>query len=254
MNGLIMKKLIVLSVVVVSVIGLATATPAITEVTTSFGNTYEYDGDPGSISFAFSDHKIVAKEDTKITLCVTEVEAENKESVEYEFIGGNPTEAKCGTWEYDKSDYSASGWSLAIAASNPNEPGNSISQVQVNYNNIVLPEESSKQAYNYETVKLSRTKYQELKEKEESAITPSKWESKQCTGEGCPNILIENEEWKEVQDTLKERKERVKRLGDKINELKSQINESETENNKESRQSKEKKQGFVGRLIGSIVG
>lgn len=126
-----MKKLVSLCLLVVCFIGLSVAVqPKIAEFNTSFGETFSYSeyGDDDASALIISDKEVQVKDDMEVELCVTEVNKDKGDKIEYrklDFNNGNHGEyndERCKTWQMNRDDY-AEKWRFDIRIKNQDDIG-----------------------------------------------------------------------------------------------------------------------------------
>jgi hypothetical protein len=300
-----MRKVGFLIILITCFIGLSTAAqPKILEVTDNFGNSYDVSGAENGVTSVSVEEELVVSDDTEVTLCVSEVSAEDKDSLVYDFEalqtdGNNDAEAttdNCNTWNLEESDYTSQiGFRIRLGNQDDVEYSfyNRDYVVDYKFTNPVLPgeaEESDK--FTYETVEISQSEYDKLKNQQNKDSEPDVPEGQR---------LVDENEWEELQERptsdkveqLEEEKqqknEEISSLEETIAELRNQVSELESaverlnktknaeksetgvkkqnsskqiqgnnsdnqENTQDKRNSEENRPGFVNNLLGSILG
>lgn len=240
------RNLVLISLILIF-IGSATATqPKILEVTDNFGNVVDVSGAENGVTSVSVDDQLVIEDNTEVTLCVSEVRAENKSSLVYDFQANSPdlsnsvsgTTDNCHTWNLDREDYS-SYVSFRIRVGNQDEVEYSAYNrdyvVDYQFTNPV-PEgngdKGTSRKFTYDTIEISQSVYENLKEKSpDSSSEPSIPEGQK---------LVDEDDWKELQERptsseverleekTQQKNQKISSLQERIAGLQNQISELES--------------------------
>jgi hypothetical protein len=259
--------------------------PKVTEFTTSLGETYtfeEFDGSRKSEDWGIvtTEKEVVARDDTEISICITEVEKEEGDTIKFrklDLMGdddGPWNTDNCKTWEKDESDYQNE-WRFDVRIRNQDDinfsGGSYDYQVTLNVPNLVRPGETGAvETYQYDAVELSRTEYERLQnqssqreEDEGGEVTSGSNASKSLSREELQETINKKDE------RIGELEEQVQTLQDRIDNLERQIKELTADGGNRSEQAgqspnqsdmpgsetaEERRPGFVSGLLSGIFG
>lgn len=247
-------------------IGFSTAAqPKIVEVTDNFGNSYDVSGAENGVTSVNVEEELVVSDDTEVTLCVSQVSAENKNDLVYDFEAlqtdetddAEATTDNCNTWNLEESDYTSQ-ISFRIRVGNEDDVEYSFYNrdyvVDYKFTNPVLPGETGEaETFTYETVEISQSEYEELQNQQNEGSEPSIPEGQ---------VMVDEDEWEELQerpisadveqleDEIQQKNEKISSLQSDITELQNTVSElnstierlNTTENDEESETQDEKEQ------------
>ena len=281
------RKFLFLSIISIFILTggfVQAAQPKILEVTDNFGNTFNFNEEKYS-DFKNIKEEVIVTEDTSITLCVSELKASESDKITYEFEmeGGHPddvsfreggTTENCNTWELKTEDYSEY-WSFVVRMRNQDDVyyGGSKERgdywAEVKYENLV-PESNDRQIIEYDTIKISKSEYEDLKDsapdEAEVVIEKSEYEdlqeSKEETNVPEGKKLVDEEEWTNLNQKIEEKNNRIEELEKSLKEFNDTINQLKEDQKSEERKGSSEEgqkgevsgEGFFGNLFGGLFG
>lgn len=224
------RLLLVAALLVFFSTGAVAVQPKIVEVQDNFGNVMDFTDavERGATGAQPNlDQQIVVTDETEITLCVTEIQKGEDSTIYYFYDAGQPVQYgnsnfkrdNCNTWTLTKDQY-RDHWSFTIYADNRDDyqvnNGNHDFRVVVHYDNLTLEGRAGNTTiYTYETVKVSKNRFDELKHKADQYDDLQK-------------------RLEQLQATIQEQLSTIQELRAEIDRLQNRINELERQRQQEN--------------------